>query len=215
MAKEEKNVPNFLTFNTQGLQPTSVEYRLTVDQLADMILEIAKSEIGFIKEVTHLVTERGDVYWMLWFPAKCDHFVDRSTNDTVLRTSLPTLSAQFNEFVKKFGYVEADDKPDGSRKVNIGRIMGKNEERGYHDDVRYLRVSINPFLQTIFDSYGREYRAKYGEKAPDVMLKRTWEFKQGQSKKKILMGITVNKILFNAAHVGNGTRPRPKGAAKF
>ena len=124
MSENNQYVPEFLTYNTQGLRPVEVTFQLDLKTLKELIHKIASELISGVEDVTIQHNKNGDVGVFLWFNANSDHFNDSSTVDSALRTKLSRLSKEMNDFISKFGWNEADDDPrNGNTKIHSNKII--------------------------------------------------------------------------------------------
>lgn len=210
--------PEPVMFNTAGLRPVKATFQLDIDQLKREIRRIADKEITGVQDVTfERDSATGAVRGFIWFDAKGEHFVDKSTQGTALqnRGNISRTSHEFKNFAAKYGWTPFDDDPEhGENKVPMKAVMGNNKNPEARNKLMYLQISLNPFLFAIFDMFGQGYKSQFGTGTPKFQLRREWKFRKGESGKyHNLVGLLVEKSVADAVAL-NG-RPRASKSGRF
>ena len=208
--------PDFLVYNTLGLRPVKSVFHLDCEAVENMIRQIASREIDGIKDVTHeFDSKTGAVGWFIWFDSNCEHFVDKSTQNTALGKNLSRYSQKFQDFAKKFGWRESDDDPEhGDSTVRIKQIVRTNANREIRQSLTCLQVALNQFLVVAFDVRGVAYQKEYGLNTPKVFLNRRYNWRQTNGNKfGSLTGLEITKEL--ASVLRDYGRPRANRSGNF
>lgn len=218
MSENTNKNPEFVTFNVGNIGPTAGIFQLSCEQLKGLIMDVANGQIDGVQEVTYEFDRKSQtVAWYVWFNSNDRHFVDKTTENTAIQRSISRRSREFDQFASKFGYCEADDSnaPNASSKVNIGRILHRNSnvEAG-NNRLIAVQISINPFIDVIFDTRGNEYKNRFHVNTPRCILRRGWIFEyDGNDKPTALIGIRIEKALKNV--FDNRKKPMVGKATKF
>jgi hypothetical protein len=131
-------------YSLHGYQPSAGEWRLTIDQIREIIENISKTYLDDLRYVTIEVDHsRGNLYAYVWIPVRSKHITNNDLNNgnAAVRKPMTVYSKPMKEFMDKFC--------EKSRKRLIP------EEHG--NEVRGIEVEIERFLKIEFDENAYEY----------------------------------------------------------
>ena len=196
---ENQFVPEFLAFNTYGLRPTEVSYQLDVRTVETLLKKFISEKISGVEDVKVQYDHKGRVGVFAWFNGNSDHFNDHSTENTMIKTKLSRLDKEMQDFLMKFGWCEADDDPRSNRwKVEPEKIIVANDNPEVKGKWVAVHLSVNPFLEAIFDIRGEVFRKTYNQNVPKAGLQRKWLWLPGnKGKYTTLTGLKVIKKMNN------------------
>lgn len=196
---EKQTTPDFLTYNKYGLKPIESAFQLDCKTLEDIVFRIVSDKISGVENVKIQKDDKGNVGLFAWFRANSEHFNDRSTEKTMIKTSLNRLSKEMQDFLQAFGWCEGDDRPEtGNFKVHSNKILVTNTNPEVNGNWIAVHLAINPFLEIIFDIRGDEFRKDYNQNPPRARLRRDWVWTKGPSGKyHSLNGLKVVKKVNN------------------
>lgn len=201
MAENNNKVtPDFLTYNKYGLKPIESAFHLDCKTLENIVFRIIAERISGVEDVKIQTDNKtGSVGLFAWFRSSSDHFNDRSTENTMIKSSLDRLSKEMQAFLQDFGWSEGDDRPEtGNFKVHPSKIMVTNTNPEVSGKWTAIHLAINPFLEIIFDIRGEEFRKEFSQNPPRAKLRRDWMWSKGPSGKyHSLNGLKVVKKVNN------------------
>ena len=181
-------VPNSLLYNTSGLSPVVVTYRITLPMLKQKFLAILKTAITDIENVTAMFEpSTGEIYFYAQFADNSKHFTDDSMKNTMLYNQrVQHYSPEVRAFAKKFGIKPALDctrdknnriigelgrYSDQNKPINMGVMFPQNKDPNNNRVASYsMRLSWNALVQIIFDYNGNGFNHSYNQRPPKCNL---------------------------------------------
>jgi len=229
--------PNSLLFNSQGLQPVEVTYRITIKQLKEYFLRICRSQIDDVEEVFARVNPAtGDTLWFCRFANNSKHFDDGSMVHTAIGDHRSDyLSKEVKAFAQKFAMDPKSDlvRTDGGkiamhefakmekyRNDNGKKMIDKKfifvpnvDSAGNRTNSMSMRLSWTALTKAMFDIDGKGFEAKYGKRPPKCQI--SVGFKYEKSREKGEFGtpyaLEVKKSIQNL----NGGHLAPRESFKY
>lgn len=143
-------------YSIHGYQPSAGEWRLTLEQVKEIIFNITKTYLDDIREATvEIDHSKGNLYAYVWIPTRSKHITNNDLNvgNAAVRKSMIVYSTQMKEFMEKFC-----DK-------NCRRLLPEEHD----NDIRGIEVNIAKFMKIEFD----ENAFEYGKITKDAFKRRT------------------------------------------
>lgn len=137
-------------FSVHGYVPNATEWKLTPDQIRDIIKTHASATLDDIADVTLEINHKsGAISAFVWIPRDSKHLVNNElkNSNSAIKRSLTRYSQQLKEFIDKF--CEKDDK----------RLY--QEEGGLN--IVGIRVRVDIFMKLEFDESGNQYAKVFGD----------------------------------------------------
>jgi hypothetical protein len=138
-------------YTLHGYQPSAGEWRLTIDQIRDIVLTISKGFVEDIEKVTIETDHRqGKLYGYVWLPTRSSHITNNELNNgnSAIRKTMVKYSQPLKEYIDKFG-------TKGNKRLIPAEDT--NEYRG-------IAVEISKFLRMEFDENAFNYGKVVGDK---------------------------------------------------
>ena len=211
----------FLLYNLFGLRPTAVTFQFTIDQLKDIMKTIIDNEINGCQYLTidqepdpNSAIPKNRLIAHAWFKKNSDHFYNKSTENSLLNRAIPQISDKMENFIRKFGYCEADNSKDGSGKVQLNKVLGRNVNNEIKDNLICIKLSFMPFFIIIFDGTGASFKNDYPKlNPPKIKISRKMIEDPTSGKYKRIIGVRVSKYIETA--MNDRSVPRPSRSGKF
>lgn len=188
--------PNALLYNTSGVSPVSVTYRLTTDILKRKFKDILREAIDDVDDINVFYDpQTSEVYWWVSFIENSKHFRDQSIQNTMLADQhAKYYSPQIRKFAAKFGLIPkydcARDKNDRiigefgklakADKLNMNILFAENRDLNNNRVRSYsMRLSWTTLIRVMFDHDGFGFQKQYNQRPPRCTISTRWVFSKG------------------------------------
>ena len=160
------NAPAMATFNTLGLSPYSVKFKMTLKEFEQEVLNIAKSYISDFDYAIVEENKRGNLALVLWLPSNSEHLIDKGSTGgrSILQKPLRSLSSALRNFKKKFcadTFIGEERFRPTDPARRFGEIIVISENASCN--VPHNGIVVNPtiFFDIMFDVNGTAYNKQF------------------------------------------------------
>lgn len=190
--------PSLATFNTLGLSPYSVKFKMSIDEFEKAVLQISKSYISDIEYAYIEYYKKDRLALVVWLPSNSDHLIarDSSGGKSVLQRPIRSLSPALRDFKKRFcadTFIGEERFRPADATHRFGEIITLADTAV--SNVPFTGIVVNPtiFFDIIFDingiAFNKEYN--YGRNVKSKILIET----QFSEKTGNVSGFDVQKIV--------------------
>lgn len=179
-----------LAVTTTGRSPSAATWEYTVDQLEDDIMNLVKSLVPAIQNVTiEASTHTGAVMAFAWLPANSEHLVDNQMKGMIGKP-IQSYSKEVKEILEKYA-------PKDTKNVI-------SPQKGTGNNLAGIPLDLRRVLGVLMDESGTYCKNTYGTSVKSRLELRAI-FREGNDKEKRLLGIAVTKNTTVNTH----RRPKP------
>lgn len=229
--KPEDNVfiPNALVYNSFGISPTTVTYRILMKDLKDMFTKVCKSQIDGVDGVSAVYDPTiGEVQFFCMFNENCRHFNDQSMKNTMLSDQKSEyLSPAIKDFANKFGMRPSRDcvRDKNGRvigefskfkndRLNAKALFVRSVDRSNNMTRAYsMRLSWTTLIRLIFDMNGSGFYNQYGKKPTRCSMSANFVFSKHNGNE--FGRIQYLEVTKSTNGLGGSGAPRPKVAFNY
>lgn len=201
-----------MCYNILHLVPTSCTWNLTLQEIENHALGIARKFLGDdVKMVTlHDRKATREPRCVVWLPANSRHLYDDSSSGSnqILTPKVKRFSKELKDFAAQFAPAYDDEGRYINEKHRIVIVNDKNARGDGPNNIAGILISVNNILLRLFDADNRGFIDTYGSAARNKRCSISCRILySGRDDRRQMIGIRVTKSVSDETN--RRTRPVP------
>lgn len=189
--KRDQNPVSAIAVTMSGRAPSSVIWQYTESDICEDVMNLLKSHVSDIKDVTVEPVNKDMLMAYAWIPSNSDHVIDKGTKNTVINRPIHQYSKELKELMDK--YSPKDCKRLVADETSRGQLLG-------------IPINLYTVFCVLMDADGKYAQEQVGSSVKSkITLTATFRKTDDDDKRGRLQYLEIAKSTKHAA----SRKPRP------
>ena len=189
--KRDQNPVSAIAVTMSGRAPSSVIWQYTESDICEDVMNLLKSLVPDIKDVTVEPVNKDMLMAYAWIPSNSDHVIDKGTKNTVINRPIHQYSKELKELMDK--YSPKDCKRLVADETSRGQLLG-------------IPINLYTVFCVLMDADGKYAQEQVGSSVKSkITLTATFRKTDDDDKRGRLQYLEIAKSTKHAA----SRKPRP------